>query len=74
VVTKNADAEEKLAEASLRCKWRTRTRELFGDIIATTAMHCQHSQLEVVRAALDYDCGAAVDIAIYGKPERSQLQ
>jgi hypothetical protein len=30
----DADAEEKLVQASLRCKWRARTRELFGDIIA----------------------------------------
>jgi hypothetical protein len=28
------DAEEKLVQASLRCKWRARTRELFCDIIA----------------------------------------
>jgi integrase len=30
----DADAEEKLVETSLRCKWRARTRELFRDIIA----------------------------------------
>jgi len=30
----DADAEEKLVQASLRCQWRARTRELFGDIIA----------------------------------------
>jgi integrase len=30
----DADAEEELVQASLRCKWRTRTRELFRDIIA----------------------------------------
>jgi hypothetical protein len=31
-----------------------------------TAMHYQHPELEVVRAALDYDCGAAADIAKAG--------
>jgi len=30
----DADAEKKLVRASMRCKWRTRTRELFGDIVA----------------------------------------
>jgi len=35
----DADAEEKLVQASLRCKWRARTRELFGDIIRLNARH-----------------------------------
>ena len=30
----DADAEEKLVQASLRCKWRARTWELFRDIVA----------------------------------------
>ncbi len=30
----DADAEETLVQASLRCKWRPRTRELFRDIVA----------------------------------------
>jgi integrase len=33
-VTLDADAEAKLVQASLCCKWRARTRELFRDIIA----------------------------------------
>ena len=30
----DAGAEEKLVQASFRCKWRTRTRDLFRDIVA----------------------------------------
>lgn len=54
----DADAEEKLVQASLRCKWRARTRELFRDIVALmrdTGMRNERELFQIRIQNLDWN-------------------
>lgn len=54
----DADAEEKLVQASLRCNWRARTRELFGDIVALmrdTGMRNERELFQIRIENLDWN-------------------
>lgn len=52
-ITLDADAEEKLVQASVRCKWRTRTRELFRDIIALMCDSGMRNERELFRMRVE---------------------
>lgn len=47
------DAEEKLAGASLRCKWRARTRELFRDIVTLMRDTGMRNERELFRMRIE---------------------
>jgi integrase len=47
------DAEEKLLAASTRCKWRFRTRELFGDIIILMRDTGMRNERELFRMRIE---------------------
>lgn len=49
----DADAEEKLVRASLRCEWRGRTRELFCDIIALMRDTGMRNERELFRMRIE---------------------
>ncbi len=54
----DADAEEKLVQASLRCKWRAHTRELFRDIVALmrdTGMRNERELFQIRIENLDWN-------------------
>jgi len=54
----DADAEGKLVQASLRCKWRARTRELFCDIVALmrdTGMRNERELFQIRIENLDWN-------------------
>jgi integrase len=52
-VTLDADAEEKLVQAGLRCTWRARTRELFRDILALMRDTGMRNERELYRMRIE---------------------
>jgi integrase len=52
-ITLDADAEEKLVQASLRCRWRARTRDLFCDIVALMRDTGMRNERELFRMQIE---------------------
>jgi len=52
-VTLDANAEQKLVRASLRCRWRARTRELFRDILALMRDTGMRNERELFRMRIE---------------------
>jgi len=49
----DADAEEKLVQASMRCKWRPRTKELFRNIVALMRDTGMRNERELFRMRIE---------------------
>lgn len=52
-ITLGADAEEKLVQASLQCRWRARTRGLFRDILALMRDTGMRNERELFRMRIE---------------------
>jgi len=52
-ITLDADAEERLVQASLRCRWRASTRELFREIVALMRDTGMRNERELFRMQIE---------------------